>query len=230
MLLYPVMVLVVGFLVLVFLFSFVIPQLQTMIPSDQTLPMISRVVFGMAWLFQGWGLAVLMGSIVGLVATVFLLLQSKWGGRQLSKLLAKSRLYRKIRMQLFSLAMAMCSRVGLDMTRSLTLGCQVLGNPILTEKMNGVIEDVRRGHTLTDSLEQHEFNLIPLDSLEAGEQTGNLEDVFRFHAELLEREIDEELTTMVTLLEHSIIAAMAVFVGLIMAAVMLPIFQLSSAL
>jgi type II secretory pathway component PulF len=96
--------------------------------------------------------------------------------------------------------------------------------------MNGVIEEVRRGHTLTDSLANHDFTLIPLDSLAAGEQSGNLEDVFRFHAELLEEEIDDQLSHLITIIEPLVVALMAVFVGLIMAAVMLPIFQMSSTL
>ncbi len=230
LMLYPLIVMGVGVLVLTVLFVFVIPQLQTMIPEDQSLPLISRLVFGMSWFFQGWRLILLGGILSGLGMGVWILYKSTWGQRQISRLLHRSTLYRKIRLQLFSLAMAMCTRVGLDMSRALSLGQQVLENPIMQNRMKGVIEEVRRGHTLTDSLANHEFNLIPLDSLAAGEQSGNLEDVFRFHAELLEEEIDDELSQLITIIEPLVVALMAVFVGLIMAAVMLPIFQMSSTL
>jgi type II secretory pathway component PulF len=230
LMLYPLIVMGVGVLVLTVLFAFVIPQLKTMIPEGQSLPWISQIVFGMSWFFQGWRLLLLGGLLGGLVAGGWALYRSSWGQRQFSQLLHRSTLYRKIRLQLFSLAMAMCTRVGLDMSRALTLGRQVLGNPIMQERMNGVIEEVRRGHTLTDSLANHDFTLIPLDSLAAGEQSGNLEDVFRFHAELLEEEIDDQLSQLITIIEPLVVALMAVFVGLIMAAVMLPIFQMSSTL
>lgn len=230
LMLYPLIVMGVGVLVLTVLFAFVIPQLKTMIPEGQSLPWISQMVFGMSWFFQGWRLLLLGGLLAGLVAGGWALYRSSWGKRQLSRLLHRSTLYRKIRLQLFSLAMAMCTRVGLDMGRALTLGRQVLGNPIMQERMSGVIEEVRRGHTLTDSLANHDFTLIPLDSLAAGEQSGNLEDVFRFHAELLEEEIDDQLSQLITIIEPLVVALMAVFVGLIMAAVMLPIFQMSSTL
>lgn len=230
LLLYPLIVMGVGVLVLTVLFVFVIPQLQTMIPEGQNLPFISRLVFGLSWFFQGWRLLLLGGTLTGLVAGAWGLYRSDWGQRQLSRLLHRSTLYRKIRLQLFSLSMAMCTRVGLDMSRALSLGQQVLENPIMQNRMNGVIEEVRRGHTLTDSLANHDFTLIPLDSLAAGEQSGNLEDVFRFHAQLLEEEIDDELSQLITIIEPLVVALMAVFVGLIMAAVMLPIFQMSSTL
>lgn len=230
MLLYPLIVLSVSFLVLVFLFSFVIPRLRTLLPDEQNLPLVSELVFSMAGLFSGWNLLILGGvSMLGVVGLV-ILYRSEWGQDAISSLLYRSKLYRKIRIQLFSLAMAMCSRVGLDMSRALTLGRQVLGNPVMQERMNHVIEDVRRGHTLTDSLAKYDFDLIPLDSLAAGEQSGNLESVFRFHAELLEEEIDESLSRLVTILEPIMVLVMALFVGIIMAAVMLPIFQMSTSL
>lgn len=230
LLMYPLIVMGVGVLVLVVLFAFVIPRLRSMIPADQSLPMISRIVFSITWFFEGWRFLLLGGIVAAVVGGCVLLYRSNWGRRQLSKLLHRSTLYRKIRLQLFSLSMAMCTRVGLDMSRALTLGRQVLGNPFMQDRMNGVIEDVRRGHTLTDSLANHGFDLIPLDSLAAGEQSGNLEDVFRFHAELLEEEIDDQLSRLITIVEPLVVGIMAVFVGIIMAAVMLPIFQMSASL
>lgn len=230
LLLYPLIVLGIGFLVLIFLFTFVVPRLKSLIPAEQSLPLLSRIVFSMTWFFEGWRLLLGAGLLVGIVAGFFMLIRSDWGKQQFSKLLHRSKLYRKIRMQLFSLSMAMCTRVGLDMSRALTLARQVLGNPVMQERMSGVIEAVRRGHTLTDSLEEHDFTLIPLGSLAAGEQSGNLEEVFRFHAELLREEIDERLSRIVTIIEPMVVLLMAVFVGMIMAAVMLPIFQMSTSL
>lgn len=230
MLLYPFIVIGVGFIVLVFLFSTIVPRLKEAIPEEQSLPFVSRVVFSLSDLVQSWGLLFLFGGLAAFITLLVLLYRSDWGQRTIAKLLSRTTLYRKIKIQLFTLAMAMCSRVGLDMTRALSLGNQVIGNPFMQERMKRVIEDVRRGHTLTDSLADHDFDLIPLDSLQAGEQSGNLESVFRFHATLLEEEIDESLSRMVTYIEPVVTIVMASFVALIMFAVMLPILQLSSSI
>lgn len=230
MMLYPFIVIGVGFLVLIFLFSTIVPRLQSVIPEDQSLPLVSRIVFSLSGVMAGWGIFLVLGSILVVAVGLVLLYRSNWGQDRIARILSSMTLYRKIKIQLFSLAMAMCSRVGLDMTRALSLGNQVLGNPYMQERMKGVIEDVRRGHTLTDSLSNHDFDLIPLDSLQAGEQSGNLESVFRFHATLLEEEIDENLSRMVTYIEPIVTIVMASFVAMIMFAVMLPILQLSSSL
>ncbi|MFB6344172.1 MAG: type II secretion system F family protein [bacterium] len=230
MMLYPFIVIGVGFIVLLFLVTTIVPRLRDLIPEDQSLPMISKIVFSASDMLQGWGLTIIGATFVGIASGAFLLYRSEWGQRMTAKFLDSLTIYRKIKIQLFSLAMAMCTRVGLDMTRALSLGNQVLGNPYMQERMKGVIEDVRRGHTLTDSLSDHEFDLIPLDSLQAGEQSGNLESVFRFHATLLEEEIDESLSRLITYIEPLVTIIMASFVAAIMLAVMLPIMQLSSGL
>lgn len=228
LMLYPLLVVGVGVIVLIVLFSTIVPRLRQLIPEDQSLPVISQVVFSASDVFRGWSLALILGASAVVLAGGYVFYKSRRGRRLLDGILNSVPLYRKIKMQLFALAMAMCTRVGLDMSRALKLGNQVLGNRFMQERMQEVIEAVRRGHTLTDSLADHGFDLIPLDSLQAGEKSGNLEKVFRFHADLLEEEINESLSRTITYLEPIVTIVMAAFVAMIMFAVMLPILQLSS--
>jgi len=121
----------------------------------------------------------------------------------------------------------MCTRVEMEITRALQLGRDVMGNETLKKKMDNVIEQVRQGHGLTDSLAEQGFTEIPLDSLKAGEESGNLEKTFQYQAELLNEDVNRRLNRLLTVIEPLMILFMALFVGIILVAVLLPIFSLS---
>lgn len=230
MLLYPLLVLIVGTGITIFLFTVVVPRLRTAIPTDQNLPLISEIVFSIGQFMQGWGFwAVIMG-IFSIPIAGYVFYRSRLGQDSLTYLLTHSQLYRSIKSQLFCLSMAMSTRVGLEITRALTLSRDVLGNPYLEEKIDRVIDQVEKGHSLTNSLEEQEFTTIPLDSLRAGEESGNLEEVFTFQAELLGEDVTRRLDRLVTVIEPVVILVIASFVAVIMASILLPIFSMSASL
>ncbi len=230
MMLYPLIVLIVGVGVTFFLFSVVVPRLKTVVPEGKTLPWISQIVFSLSDFTSGVGFWVVLSGFVVVPALLYGLFRSQWFRNLGQTLLTYSALYRQIKSQLFCLSMAMCTRVGLEITRSLKLARDVLANPRLKERMEVVIEDVRQGRTLTDSLGDQGFDELALDSLKAGEESGNLEEVFQFQAELLSEDIDRRLDWLITVIEPVVILVMASFVGLIMASILLPIMSLSAGL
>ncbi len=230
MILYPFIVLVVGLGVAFFLFTVVVPRLQTIVPEGQSLPLISQIVFGIGNFMEGPGF---WGVILGLVMLPFVLYtgyRSRSGQRIVTWFLNRNRLYRTIKSQLFCLSLGMCTRVGMDITRALQLGRDVMGNETLKNQMDEVIEQVRQGHSLTESLADQGFTEIPLDSLKAGEESGNLDEVFQYQAELLDEDVNRRLNRLITMIEPMIILVMALFVGIILVAVLLPIFSLSASL
>jgi type IV pilus assembly protein PilC len=230
MLLYPFIVLIVSLGITVFLFTVVVPRLRTVIPDDQTLPALSRIVFSISGFMQGWGFWAVVSGLLLAPVGLYYLYRTEPVQRLVSYLLNKSQLYKSIKTQLFCLAMGMSTRVGMEITRALKLSKQVLGDARLENKIERVIEQVRQGHSLTDSLGEQGFNSLPLDSLRAGEESGNLEEVFTFQADLLGEDISRQLDRLVTVIEPVVIFAMACLVGLIMASVLLPIFSLTSSL
>lgn len=230
MLLYPLIVLVVGFGITVFLFSFVVPRLKTVVPDDQSLPILSKVVFTLGDFMNGAGFWIVLGTAVGVPFLLYWFYNTRWFKQLRNSLLTYSGLYRRIKAQLFCLSMAMSTRVGMEITRSLQLARDVLANPWLKNRMENVIEDVRQGQTLTDSLAEGGFDEFALDSLRAGEESGNLQEVFQYQAEMLSEDINRRLDRILTVVEPVVILIMALFVGVIMAAILLPIMNLSSGL
>lgn len=230
LLLYPMIVLTVGVLVVAFLFTYVLPRLATLFEQqDAQLPWITRILLGGTWFFEGWGLLVIPGVLILVGGLAWRAVRTPAGRRLVSRALLWSSLYRRIQGQLFCLAMAMATTVGLNISRALELGRDVLSNPVLKEQMDGVIQSVKSGQTLTDSLRAEGFDMLPLDSLAAGEQSGNLDRVFRFQAQLLAEEAEESLSRMMTVFEPVMILLLTTFVGFVLAAVMLPIIDMSTA-
>ncbi len=231
MLLYPVIVLSSGSVVLLFVLTYVLPRLRDLFRNQRaSLPWITRWLFALSDFVQGWGGILLFGLVAASIYLGWRLLHTEAGEHMASKMLLKSDLYRKMKMSLFCVAMATSTRMGLKVTRALDLGKDVLGNPLLVQQMQRVKESVRSGQTLTDSLKNSGLTTLPLDSLAAGEQSGNLGEVFSFQAKLLSEEVRDDLQRLVSLFEPALILTMTLFVGGVLLAVMWPIVNMTAAL
>lgn len=230
LLLYPMIVLTVGVLVVAFLFVYVLPRLSMLFQQQGAdLPWMTRMLFGTAQFFRGWGLVVMPVAVAGVGWGVWWGLQTPRGQHIKARVLLWSTVYRRIQGQLFCLAMAMATRVGLNISRALELGRDVLDNPILQERVEAVIQSVKSGQTLTDGLRGAGFDMLPLDSLAAGEKSGHLDRVFQFQARLLSEEAEESLTRLMTVFEPAMVLVLTLFVGFVLAAVMLPIVDMATA-
>ncbi len=230
LLLYPLIVLGIGCLILVFLLIYVLPRLSALLQQpDSSLPFMTRFLLSLSSFTRSWYIlpVLLLFSLGGYA--IYRLFKRPVVQNYLAWLLLYSALYRRLKTQLLALTMSMCLRVNMEIDRALELTRQVVGNPYLQERLRDVTESVRGGHMLTDSLQRNNFDMIPYDSLATGEQSGNLGGVFEFQAELLQEEIDETLSRVVTLFEPVMILLLTGVVGFILAAVMLPIVQMSTA-
>jgi len=230
MLLYPIVVVSMAVIVLFFIFYSVLPRVAIIFErSDAQLPFLTNVLLGISDLLTGTSLYLILLGIGGLILGGYLFFSRPSGKQFLMTVLNKFSFYRRMNTQMFCLSMYLCTRVGMDITRSLQLSGAVFSDLPERDKINEAVDSVSSGHSLTESLRDTDIEFIPYDSLRAGEQSGNLQKVFQFQAELLQDEVREELNRLVNLIEPVIVVVLAVFVGLIVAGVMLPIFQVSSA-
>ena len=114
--------------------------------------------------------------------------------------------------------------------RSLQITADVVGNEIYRGIVLEAIEAVRGGSTIADAFEKHpEIPPLLTQMMRVGEETGKLDQILRALARFYSREVDSLIDNLVSLIEPLLILILGVGIGLIVASVLVPIYNLTQA-
>ena len=222
---YPVFMVCVGFVVLSFLFAFVIPKITRIFKDTQSaLPFITVVLIAASDIVQHyWWL--LIGALAGAV----------FGFKRLRE---KNRLFidrlilrlpgnipQSLYFGRFARTLGFLLEGGLPVLRALELGAKSMGNESLERKVNEAGKRVAEGARLSSSLEG--FPPVLLQLIATGERSGQLVPILKKAAASYEEEFSRRVQKALSYLEPTMILVMGLIVGLIVLAVLLPIFQLN---
>jgi general secretion pathway protein F len=222
---YPVFMICVGFVVLSFLFTFVIPKITKIFKdTESALPFITVILITISDIFQHyWWLliGILLGGVFGikrlreknrlLVDRLILnfpgnILQSLYFGR-------------------FTMTLGSLLEGGLPVLKALELASKSIGNKALEIKVIDAGRRVAEGARLSASLEG--FPPVLLQLIKTGERSGRLIEILKNAADSYEEEFSRRVQNALSFLEPAMILIMGLIVGLIVLAVLLPIFQLN---
>jgi general secretion pathway protein F len=218
---YPMIMAFVAVMVLVLLFSFVIPKVVTIFETrGENLPFMTEVLIFVSNLVSGywWALMALGGFFV-------------WAGRKLA-IKHRKRLDHLLMGVFGSLYMARFTRTlgflmegSLPVIKALELAGRTSGNLWLKSLSTDAAVRVSEGGSLSSSLD----GLPPvfLELVSTGERSGNLPGVLNVAADGYEADFDRMVQRSLALVEPILILVMALVVGFIVFAVLLPMFQLN---
>ena len=224
-LIYPTFMACVSVVILIFLFTFVIPKITKIFEDTATsLPLITVVLIWISAAFKNfwWLLLATAGGSVMLFRKLketrkdiidFILLKEPTG------------ILMELYMLRFTLTMSFLLSGGLPILRAMQLTSKATGNVVLENKIIKAKDLVSQGARLSSSLEGFPPSILQIIS--TGEQTGKLPEVLEKTAESYESEFDRKLQQAMSLLEPSLILIMGLIVGFIVVSVLLPIFELN---
>lgn len=234
---YPVFLLIVGVIVLNILVIFFVPQFKPIFEKMEAvgrLPWITQLVIGLSHIMQKYTLFVVIGLGVGWW------LFWRWASSEAGRLVVDS-----VKLQLpgaggifLSLSISRFARIlgtmlqnGIPILQALRIAKDSTGNKVLADAIEKAAENVKGGDKLAGPLAACVY--FPRDIIEmiaVGEESNNLEKVLIDIAEALERRTNRQLELFVRLLEPVMLLVMAVFTLIIVAALLLPVFDMTSAL
>lgn len=234
-LLYPGITAFVGLATILVILNYVIPRLSLIFEEmGEALPFITRVLLALsiaaqwAWKQSPWILLVL------LVGLRFIPHIRGWGILRDRFLLHAPRLGRLI----WTLHVARFSRVlgsllanGVPMVQALEVTTDTLDNQVIQRSLTSATARIRGGDGLGAALEKDQVLPRVITSMIAvGEKTGNLEGTLTRISDSATADADRSIKLLVALLEPALILVMGVFVAFIVAAVIIPIFQVNLAI
>lgn len=231
-LIYPVIVVVVVIVVLVLLAYFIIPQLaEVLIETGQDLPTITIVIIKLAEFVRSWGWTLLIFFIV-LFAILFRYIKTPAGKKTWDKYILRiplvNSLLKMIYVSRFAENLATLTKGGLDISRSLEITSDVMGNESYRSLIFEVRNEVRKGENISRLLKEKPDLFPPMltQMVMVGEKTGTLEQSLMNVVSFYRGEIERTTESLVRILEPVLVIILGGIVGLIVASLFIPLYQI----
>lgn len=230
-LIYPAFVLFTFFGVLVVMLVAVIPKLVSIFEeTGQAVPFYTQAVIYLSSFLRQWGLVLLIALIAG---ALFLW---RWGLKPRGKLFFHTlqismpilgAIYKKLYIARFTDNLHTLIGAGVPLIRALTVTRDVVGNVVYQGAIDAAIESVKGGSTISSAFEQNRA-IPPLvtQMMRIGETSGRLDFILANIAKFYQREVDSALDNMVALIEPALIIFLGVGIGILVALVMVPLYNL----
>jgi len=224
-LIYPVFMICIGFLVLSFLFTFVIPKITKIFKdTGSALPFITLALIMISNIFQKYWW-ILLGLIGGMYLGFRKFTEKNRNFLDGLLLRMPGNIMQSLYFGRFARTLGFLLEGGLPVLKALDFAGRATGNGVIQQRVQEAGQKVAEGARLAPSLDR--FPPVLLQLISTGEKTGRLVDVLKKAADSYEEEFSRKVERFLSLLEPVMILTMGLVVGLIVLAVLLPIFQLN---
>jgi len=230
---YPIMLACVSLMVILFLMTYVVPQIVKVFESTkQTLPLITKIVMSLSSFLTQWGLLLLVILLALALLGKQLLRDPK---RKLSfdkfclKIPTIGNLLLAFDTAKFAGTMSMLIEANVPILIALSHAKNTLNNSVLRLAIEQTEIRLKEGSTLFKALgAQGVFSPILIYLIRSGEASGKLAEMFQYGGENAELEAEQKTTIFTNLLEPILILVMGLLVLGIVMAVMQPILEMNS--
>ncbi|HTH93303.1 MAG TPA: type II secretion system F family protein [Candidatus Paceibacterota bacterium] len=231
-LVYPAFVIGVFFVVMILMFTVIIPKLSAIIlDSGQTVPIYTQIVFGISNFFVNYGIFLLIFFAVFIAYAIFLARTPK--GKELiddikfgTPLIGN--LYTKLYLARIADNMDTMLSSGIPIVRAIEITAQVVGNRRYQDVLLAAMEEVKAGKAFSQALSGHkEVPKLMSQIIRVGEETGSVGSILKMLAKFYNREVDQTIDTLVGLIEPFMIVFLGIGVGILLVSVLVPIYNIA---
>ncbi|MDD5050409.1 MAG: type II secretion system F family protein [Candidatus Pacebacteria bacterium] len=233
-LIYPAFIIITFFVVMILMFTLVIPRISAiLIDSGQSIPFITQVIITISGFFVNYGVFLFILVVIGGIF-LFRFFRTDAGSASLSRFKISipyiGMLYKKLYLSRIADNLNTMILSGIPMLRVLEITTSVVGNKIYEDILKRSAEAVKAGSALSDALGRNpEIPGIMMQMIKVGEETGELGNIMKTLAKFYQREVETTVDTLVSLIEPAMIVVLGTGIGFLLVAVLLPIYNLSSA-
>ena len=230
---YPAFMFVFGLAVMALLLAYVIPEVtRIFVDLRRALPLPTVILIAASDFVRSWW-PFLLGGLAGLVLAGHRALRTK-RGRALADRLTLALpvvgpIARNAATARLARTLGTCLGQGVTMLAALRIAGSVSGNMVFEQAMERIRDEASQGGGLTDPMREADiFPPITIQLVSAGEQSGRLGELLIGLARMLENDVSARIKSASSLFEPVMILLLGGMVGLMVLAVLLPIFEMSS--
>lgn len=213
----------------------VVPKLTTFLQSTGVeLPLTTKIVIGLSNFLRGWWwllLIVLVGGGLYLFWSIRTspAMHRRWDILKLKIPVFGKKIFQKMYVARFAENLSTLIQGGLTILQSLQITADVVGNVVFRDIILEAKEEVRVGSSLSAALAKHkEIPPLVCQMIGTGEQTGSMDVILKKMAGFYSREIDTTVDSLTQLIEPVLILFLGGSVALLVAAILMPIYSVTS--
>lgn len=227
---YPTFVLGLGLASVVIIVAFIVPQIISTLGEGVPLPLPTQLLMTMSHMTVKYGWAM---AIVLVVSAIFFI---KWKKTEaglltwdtsLLKIPILGNVLRTIAVGRFARTLGSLTSSGITILEALSVVRDTMGNQRLGNLLDEVAEKVKVGQSLAEPLgESGDFPPLLTQIVSIGEQTGRLDELLLNAADTFDGEADSAITKFMAIFPALLILILAVIIGFIIIATLLPILSM----
>lgn len=227
---YPKMLGIVLVLVTVAMIKFILPRMVDVLPEGTAVPGPTKVLMALdSFLTNNFVI------IIALVFGIFIVLPIVRKIEAVDLFLGRLKIYlpivgklrRQIYTSTFASSLYTLSSNGVPLLDAMNMCSEMMGNSFISLQLDGAIEAIRRGESISASLQSIEaFDPLLMTMIFVGEESGSLDLILKQTAEYFENEASEAIKGMTSLINPLMTLVMAVVIGFVLIAILMPMFSL----
>lgn len=232
---YPIAVIAIASLVMVFMINYVVPMFKDIFDRFQAeLPPITQFILALSDQFHLYAL-----SIVGILLIIFLILRvcrdqplfQSFLSRTILAIPLWGSLLLKLQLSRLCFTFSLLLHAGINMDRALSLLIDIISFYPLNQALISIRKQVIEGMTLYEAMKDHKiFPSYFTQIIRVGEKSAQLPSMLSHMAENLEKESQQQIQQLMQLLEPILIVFLGGIVGVILISMYLPMFELGNAI
>lgn len=232
---YPIFVVGTFVLVMGLMLTMVIPRIsQILLDSGQELPIYTKIVLAISFFMSKYiGVIIVLFAVGGFFLWRFS--RTEVGKRSFDEIKISipyiGTLNRKLYLTRICDNLSTMLASGISMVQAIEVTADVVDNAVYKEIFTYTLIEVKGGRSFADSIAEYpEIPGVLAQMAKVGEETGNLPEILTTLAKFYRREVDNAVDTLIGLIEPIMIVMLGLGVGVLLASVLMPIYNLTSAI
>lgn len=234
-LIYPAFIVVVVIAVMILMILYVMPQMEGLYSSfNAQLPLLTRIMISISH-FLSTFMPIVILLLIALTIYVRYAIKKPAGRKIWDELKLKiyglNILLTKMYMVRFARTLSGLVASGVPLLDALSIVSRAVGNVVYEEAIKDAAEKVKSGIALSEPLKESPlFPPVVSQMIAVGEQTGELDSMLTNLANYFEEEVDVLVKNLSNLIEPIIIVVLGLVIGVLLIAIMMPIYGLGNVL
>lgn len=230
---YPAFILTALFAVGFVMMTFVVPSLTAiLVEAGVDLPFTTRALIAVSDILQHYWVLIIIGMVLVVIAFQAFI-RTPYGKMKWDTIVLRLPIFGKMFQNMyvvrFSRSLSTLIQGGVDQVTALEIVAGIVGNQVWKRMVFDTIKEVNEGNSITTAFIRNKgVPSMMIQMLAVGEDTGKLQEVLNRVADFFRRELDNTVRNLVTLIEPIVMIILGLAVGVMVSAIMVPLYSMSS--
>lgn len=227
---YPIILLVICFLVVIVMSVFVMPQMTSMMPEGTELPLPTKVLMAIKNFIvsQWYVVALIVFALFVIIPIIKRIPQvAVFTGKLIIKIPKIGALQKMIYTSTFARSLSTLYATGIPLLDAIAMGAEIISNKYVEMKIREAVVEIRKGSSIAEAFSRVDaFDPMLMTMTFVGEQSGALDEILMQTARYFDEESSNAIKRLIGLISPVMMMIMAVVVGFVLMGVMMPMFTL----